>query len=93
MSLLDDARKLLADTPMETDRGGRGTCHYCPGGNYEGGYLDRTPTLLEPIHKSDCPWLSMPKIVAALGAAERFIHCRGSNDDQEWESLSEALDA
>lgn len=73
MSLIEDAKNLLADTPMATDRGGRGNCHYCCGGNYEGGYLDESRTLPEPIHEHDCPWLSMPKIVAALEAANGLL--------------------
>lgn len=62
MSLLDDARRLLADRPI---RGGSalkshpsGRCYYCLGDGYG-----------EP-HAPDCPWLSMSKIVAALEAAE-----------------------
>lgn len=70
MSLLDDARELAENCPIETDRGGRGECHYCVDGNYEDGYLSGSPTLPDVLHKPDCPWLSMPKIVAALEAIE-----------------------
>jgi hypothetical protein len=72
MSLIDDARKMAADCPNATDRGGRGECYYCFGGNYAGGYLSGSPTESEFHHAPDCPWLSMPKIVAALEAAERL---------------------
>jgi hypothetical protein len=74
MSLVDDARRLAETCPSETDRGGRGECYYCSGGNYEGDYSDQTPTLADFRHQPDCPWLSMPKIVAALEVAEQLCH-------------------
>lgn len=66
MTLLDDARRLLDDRPP---RGGsslkshpRGRCYYCLGD-----YDQREP------HEPDCPWLSLPRIVAALEATGALL--------------------
>lgn len=55
MSLVDDARAIWDQGPYEIDQGGL-WCQFCA----------EMPT---SAHKSDCPWLSMPGIVAALEAA------------------------
>jgi hypothetical protein len=73
MTPLEAAQRLASDCPIETDRGGRGECHYCGSGNYEGEYLSGSPTLPDVLHTPDCPWLSMPKIIAALEAAGRLV--------------------
>lgn len=56
MSLLEDARRLAEHEPIYNN----GSYGYC-------GELARSG-----LHASDCPWLAMPRIVAALEAAERM---------------------
>ena len=57
MSLLDDARRLAEKEPV------RGIdCLYCAAV-----MVDEYP------HEPDCPWLSLPKIVAALEALELSV--------------------
>ena len=56
MSLLDDARRLTETDPQPVNPLCR--CHWCA-----------EFTLTEP-HAPDCPWLSMPKIAAALERLE-----------------------
>ena len=60
MSLLDDASRLASHELRDHDDvGGYGFCPLCD----------------EPEgHRSGCPWLAMPRIVAALEAAEAYIH-------------------
>lgn len=73
MSLLDDARRLV-NGPCPTywdvemvgtvgrlgpDQGTVLKCAHCRQKLHE--------------HAPDCPWLSMPKIIAALEAAEQFV--------------------
>lgn len=62
MSLLDDARRLAKSgfTPWEDSC--RLKCELCgaDGAGEDGPFP----------HESDCPWLAMPQIVAALEAAE-----------------------
>lgn len=43
-------------------------------------------------HAPVCPWLSMPRIVAALEAADRLIDRGGTGDVNEWIALARALD-
>lgn len=105
MSLLDAARKMVADCPTMTDRGGRGECYYCGGGNYEGCYLSGSPTLPDARHESRCPWLAIPKIVAALEAAAVVVDAfdssslcgtvsvRDADFHEALEDMKEALDA
>ena len=52
MSLLDDARRLLA---LDSTTG----CSACDGWG--------------ATHEPDCSWLALPRIVAALEAAERLV--------------------
>lgn len=65
MSPLEAARRLASERPArggtQTQRHRRGRCYYCLGDGYG-----------QP-HESDCPWLSVPKIIAALSAAERVV--------------------
>lgn len=56
MSLLDDARRIMNAGPATY---GEWECVLC---HRNGG--DRL------VHADDCPWLSLPKIVAALERAE-----------------------
>lgn len=56
MSPLDDARRLAEADPMESDSG---CCVFCGRALYGPG----------DEHASDCPWLQMPNIVAALESA------------------------
>lgn len=58
MSLLDDARQLTEYPPSYESRGHM-LCGYC---NED-----------EHAHAPDCPWLAMPKIVAALEASAEVV--------------------
>jgi hypothetical protein len=73
VSILDDARRLTKIQPLEEDQG-RQFCRVC--GEEIGGYPAWEG------HARDCPWLSMPKIVAALEAADAInaaiIHLRAA---------------
>lgn len=67
MSVLDDARRLAAVDPWyEHERAGTSFCIAC--GAYES-------------HNPDCPWLSMPRIVAALELIDRFGFTFEQQDD------------
>lgn len=55
MSILDDARRLMAFADIPTE------CAFCGGKDDVGNYK----------HVTDCPWLSLSRIVAVLEAAER----------------------
>jgi hypothetical protein len=68
VSLLDDARKLADEPPVTQDQTGEGHCAYCYGDYYivDGAKVTRSDQIQ---HEPDCPWLSMPKIVAVLEAA------------------------
>lgn len=63
MSLIDDARRIEEIDPTYEDDGyvglGRHVCVFC--GTWA------------PDHGGDCPWLSLPQIVAALEAAEKIV--------------------
>jgi hypothetical protein len=63
MSLLDDARR-LADTDHTPCEDGTGRCVFCSVGGFD-------VRVGKMIHGDTCPLLSMPRIVAALEAAER----------------------
>lgn len=58
MTLLDDARRMAEYAPSVDERG----VFWC-------GYCHES----ENAHAPDCPWLQMPRIVAALEAVERFV--------------------
>lgn len=60
MNLLDAARWMAHNRPHEIGE----ACWYCNAGQPDDSYLERPP-------KPDCPWLALPKIVAALEVAER----------------------
>lgn len=77
MSILDDARRLAATDPWyENERAGTSFCIAC--GMYES-------------HADDCPWLALPRIVAALEAAERLAS-NGWPGTGDWRNLQpEAL--
>ena len=66
MNLLDDARRLLTHRPILGGSRLRsapdGRCYYC-GENWK----------QEP-HAPGCPWLSLPKIVAVLEAADAIVN-------------------
>lgn len=65
MSLLDEAKRLAMQSPFRNEcvaghtSKAPVTCLFCA-----------TPSF---SHAPDCPWLAMPRIVAALEAAERVI--------------------
>lgn len=60
MSLLEDAKRL--DDPLLVIRNDEYGCPFCGAHEY---------TRQEFVHESDCPWLAMPRIVAALEAASK----------------------
>lgn len=80
MSLLDDARR-LAD-PYAVPEDGPGICWWCgePAMWIGGG------------HAPDCPWLSMPRIVAALEAAEGIARI-SDRKHEAWLAFWEAFGA
>ena len=61
MSLLDAAQRLIDVGPPMYD----GICLACYG-------MSRAETLADNEHATDCPWLALPAIVAALAAAEGY---------------------
>ncbi len=66
MSCLLDAARRLAEYPPSYDSRGHMLCGYC--------HED------EHVHAPDCPWLSLPKIVAALEAAEWMVKAHESHE-------------
>ena len=62
--MLDDARAMLQIQPL-FEEGDDMACRLC------GELISPYPDFAG--HESDCPWISLPKIVAALEAAERVI--------------------
>ena len=73
MSLLDDARNVVALGPcyVESIKPYEISCRYCG---------ERPPTIhsdhpgRSPIpHDTDCPWLAMPQIIAALEAVDGIL--------------------
>ena len=65
MTLLDDARRLAEEGFEPRDTVHESGCTFCgPSGTYRGD--GPWP------HLPDCSWLAMPRIVAALEAAERI---------------------
>jgi hypothetical protein len=69
MSILDDARRLADMSPDGDDGRGDTVCVYCLADHYirDGAAFTRADDVQ---HAPDCPWLSMPKIVAALEVAD-----------------------
>lgn len=63
MSLLDDAREMAASNGMVCREYHDDHAYVCPLGC-------AMPNRRDDVHAKDCPWLSMPKIVAVLEAAE-----------------------
>ena len=61
MSLVEDARILGGFCPY-FKRGDEATCWYCR----------ETVIAHELYHDPTCPWLTLPRIIAALEAAERI---------------------
>lgn len=93
MSLLDDARRMADGTPCADSSGGEygEVCAFCDAAPHGIGY-GRGPSEPDP-HKPDCPWLSMPRIVAALEAAHHFIFDDDGPILDGMEALKEALES
>jgi hypothetical protein len=78
-NLLDAARRLNQDEPIgQFETGGRNYFVFCG-------------RMVQQGHAPDCPWLSLPRIVAALEAAERVaetttepVNTIGIDLDQEY---------
>lgn len=75
MSLLDDAKILPYRRIHELRLGGLYSCILC-GWAATRAELDQPDMTL--VHAEDCLWLSMPKIAAALEAAERMVDGLGN---------------
>ena len=74
MGLVEDAQKLADTDPFyENERAGTAFCIACGSSG---------------SHNSDCPWLSLPRIVAALGAAERYFR---NGDKLHWVLAAQAF--
>lgn len=82
VSLLDDARRLASKKIGIKAPPPRSECAYC-GIDYW--YHQR--------HEPDCPWLSLPKIVAALEAAERATAVLEAKTHRFSEPLGIVVDA
>jgi hypothetical protein len=69
VSLLSAARAIAATEPLE-EYGGVYSCVYCRACRHSN-------QAFAPVsqHADDCPWLAMPKIVAALEAAQAASEC------------------
>jgi hypothetical protein len=72
VSLLDDARALAAVDPID-DVGFNATAYTC--------FWCSPPDRLESKHAANCPWLSLPKIVAALALVEKYGIMLEEQDD------------
>ncbi len=70
MTLLDDARQILKGGASGDDE-----CPHCHT------YIGMTVSGPNSPHRDDCPWLSMPKILAALEAAERIADLNPVNEE------------
>lgn len=91
MSLLDDARRLVESNVAENFDKECGFCGMSPSLHDVEGWTYRADNL-GALHYPECPWLAMPRIVAALEAADRLIDRGGDEDRAEWIALAEALD-
>lgn len=82
MGLIEDAKAILKLGNPVVD----GKCDLCEG-SYSLG-----PTGTPFSHKPDCPWLAMPRIVAALEAAQAFLlalpEWRGKPDLRDHDDMS-----
>lgn len=68
MGLIEDARALAESDPTRDDSSSSpGTCRYC-GGETVGRLLT-----MRVLHADTCPWLALPRIVAALEAAQQML--------------------
>ncbi len=97
MSLIDDARRISeAEAPLMGDA----WCWFCRARLV--GFESVVP---DQPHNQDCPWLSLPRIVAALEAAQSLVDettipldcvtCfrpnGGHTPDCPWQALAEAM--
>lgn len=100
MRLIEDAKRMLAEEPWSwfEDRAYCVYCnvHRCPNNN-----TNQCGIRPEPVeeHKTDCPWLAMPRIVAALEAAQQMLDyldipfneysAKYSADDDWWTDMAD----
>lgn len=73
MTLIEDAKNVACSYPLWTSPDGVMYCFVCPG------WAQITVGGVDFVHHADCSWLAMPRIIAALEAAERVISalCEG----------------
>lgn len=70
MSLLDDAKRLADESPTVAIESGDWRCAFCLVDSWSD----------QDHHASDCLWLAMPRIIAALEAADAFVNIALSGD-------------
>lgn len=88
MNLLESARRLAEVEPRRfSEMYATWVCLYC-------GAIRESDDPDHPAaeHGTTCAWLSMPRIVAALEAAERVVVVAG-DDDQDEDALLALADA
>lgn len=82
MTPLEAARKIVADGPRLIEDL---WCALCQAPMYTRSFVEATP------HADWCPWIAMPKIVAALGVTERMASAIGDAGypltDEHWERI------
>lgn len=73
MTLVEDARKIAISEPLQFNDDSRAiNCLMCNSDHFRDGHREIDPDR-EIDHAPDCSWLAMPKIVAALEAADRLV--------------------
>jgi hypothetical protein len=88
MSPLDAARRLAGHSPVADFDVGYG-CHVCEGP----ADIPIGDTDWRVDHKPDCPWLALPRIIAALEAAERVAEIDALGDQNGWvDQMAQAVD-
>ena len=75
MSLVDDMKEIAGNSLQTLTVTGAMVCVFCG----------------LPVCRRNCVRHSIPAIVAALEAADRFIDRGGEDDREEWIALSEAF--
>lgn len=69
MSLIEDAKALVGMAPDPMGPYPCGVCGECPVTDFVDGHMVRCRI----DHASTCPWLALPRIVAALEAAQALL--------------------
>ena len=83
MSLVEAAKEIASNDLVELSDYAT-TCYFCGGFVIGYGWDSRpadTVAYQGYDHYADCPWLSLPRIVAALEAAERLVDNWGDGSE------------